>query len=349
MPEIRPLLTIAIPTYNRAVYLRELLEILLPQLAGVADVELIVCNNAATDDTADVVAEMLPAGPQFRSIVNPENIGSDANFVRCFREARGKYLWLCGDDDILRPGAIDCVMGHLRSAEFDLVYVEPEGFFHDWRSEHTPDPLGRSHTVLTSARSMCLTLGTMCAFVTATIINRDRALEVMEEQPEAFIGTAIVHLSWIFPVLARHRQSLCLWQRWVAGRSMNSSFDVAEIFGRRFGAMARRLFHRRPALARLFINLTLRQWFPNMLLEMREHQARNNNYGLSNTAPAMHALFRTNLRYWMFVYPVLRLPLPAAKRWVAGVALLNRVLNLASRPDKMLEKVSSRVRSRSAA
>jgi glycosyltransferase involved in cell wall biosynthesis len=344
MPEPQPLLTIAVPTYNRSVYLQEFLEILLPQMEPVADIELLICNNAATDDTNEVVRSMVRADdPRYRLIVNETNIGSDANFVKCFREARGKYLWLCGDDDILRPGSIDCLMPHLRSGEYDLIYIEPEGFFRDWRKEHQPDPLQRSHSVTTSARDMALTLGTMVAFITATVINRDRALAVIEEQPEALIGTSLVHLSWLFPLLDKHRQSLCLWQRWVAGRSMNSSFDVAEIFGRRFGSIARRLFLRRPRLAKTFINLNLRQWFPNMLLEMREHQGRNNNYGLEKTASVMHELFHGNFRYWVFVKPVLMLPLPMARRWVRANVLVNKVIGVMLRPKKIAEKITRRL------
>jgi glycosyltransferase involved in cell wall biosynthesis len=43
----RPLLTIAIPTYNRSACLTQLLEALRPQLVGESRVELIVSDNAS--------------------------------------------------------------------------------------------------------------------------------------------------------------------------------------------------------------------------------------------------------------------------------------------------------------
>jgi abequosyltransferase len=349
MPERRPLLTIAIPTYNRAVFLQELFELLLPQLEDVPDIELIVCNNASTDNTVEVVDAYLPAFDQrFRRIVNESNIGSDANFVKCFREARGKYFWLFGDDDIIRPGAIAFIMGHLRVGEYDLIYFEPHGFLHDWRSEFKPVTDGRTFQVFRSARSMALIMGTMVAFITATMVNRDRALQVMEEQPEEYIGTALVHLSWLFPLLANHRRSLCLWERWVTGRSMNSMFNVVEIFGRRFGQLARRLLHGRPQLARIFINVTLRGWFPSTILEMRVYQAKNDNYGLADTETAMKHLFWQNPRFWLFVYPVLKLPLPMASRVVAVQQRLDVVITTILRPGKLVTKIQRMVRQRRA-
>ena len=47
----RPLLTIAIPTYNRSEDLAGLLEVLEPQLAEFPQVEVLVSDNASTDDT----------------------------------------------------------------------------------------------------------------------------------------------------------------------------------------------------------------------------------------------------------------------------------------------------------
>ncbi len=61
-PSEAPLLTIAIPTYNRSRYLREFLEALLPQIESAGDVELLISDNASPDDTAQMLAEVLPAG-----------------------------------------------------------------------------------------------------------------------------------------------------------------------------------------------------------------------------------------------------------------------------------------------
>ena len=127
MAEEQPILTIAIPTFNRSRYLRELLETVVPQVVAEADVELLVSDNASGDETAAVVEAARPAlGERMRVVRQTENIGSDANFVFCFTEARGRYVWIVGDDDILvqaeagRPGAVAGVGGHVRAREGEV-------------------------------------------------------------------------------------------------------------------------------------------------------------------------------------------------------------------------------------
>ena len=54
MPEVsagKPLLTLAIPTYNRSAELQAMLVVLLPQLAGHDEIDLYVSDNGSTDET----------------------------------------------------------------------------------------------------------------------------------------------------------------------------------------------------------------------------------------------------------------------------------------------------------
>src|SRR5579859_7609105 len=124
----KPLLTIAIPTYNRAPYLKELLLVLFDQLLDEPRFELMISDNATSDETPAVVDEFVKQGLQLRYIRNQTNIGPDANFLQCFEKARGKYVWILGDDDLVLPGAIALVLSSLSQDEYDLVYLSHKGF-----------------------------------------------------------------------------------------------------------------------------------------------------------------------------------------------------------------------------
>src|SRR5450432_824838 len=100
----QPLLTIAIPTYNRGRNLSNLLGSLAPQLKDESRVELIVSDNGSTDDTAAVVRQAAARGLRLTSLRNASNLGFDGNFLQCFHKATGKYFWLFGDDDFITPG-----------------------------------------------------------------------------------------------------------------------------------------------------------------------------------------------------------------------------------------------------
>ncbi len=344
MPEPRPLLTIAVPTYNRAQYLREFLASALPQISGHAEVELIICNNASTDETRCLLESTVHAGEPLRVIHQPGNVGSDANFVRCFHEARGKYFWLCGDDDILRPGAVDAIAGHLLRADYDLVFVAPEPFTSDWQAEHRPDPYGRTFAVVRSARDFAVTVNVMVTFITAIISNRERFLTLSAETPDAFIGTNLTQLSWTLPLLGSHRQSLFLWERWVGGRTMNSGgYSLATVFGPTYQAVVRRLLPSKPRLARIFVNNTLRRWFPAMLLALRS-SSKADNLGLHEADAVLRSTFRRNFRYWMYIWPVLRMPGGLASLWTRFGRVANAAILLLNQPGRTLRKLGGWVR-----
>lgn len=97
-----PRVTVAIPTYNRAPILRETLATLAQQDFPPTDWELLVIDNASTDDTAAAVAEFASARPAPRYVLERTQ-GLNHARNRAIAEARGDVL-IFGDDDILtRP------------------------------------------------------------------------------------------------------------------------------------------------------------------------------------------------------------------------------------------------------
>lgn len=110
-----PLLTIGIPTYNRAELLRLGLKNLFAARRGFeVEVEVVVCDNASTDETQAMLAEFA-AETNTRFVRNVNNIGAHNNFLKVTTElAQGEYCWLFGDDDFMQPHAIHDVLVMLR-------------------------------------------------------------------------------------------------------------------------------------------------------------------------------------------------------------------------------------------
>src|ERR1700712_5100335 len=78
-----PLLTIAIPTYNRAASLQRLLECLSSQ-DDIQLVQVLVSDNGSTDDTRNIVNEFVDRfEPKIKSVGFPSNRGFDANYLNC--------------------------------------------------------------------------------------------------------------------------------------------------------------------------------------------------------------------------------------------------------------------------
>ena len=116
----RPLLSVCIPTYNRAGFLRECLASLCKD--GVEDlVEVVVSDNASSDDTIAVLEEFSLTLPM-RHVVQAENIGADRNFDAVIAFAQGEYCWLLGSDDVVESNTLRKMIALLQTQQTDILH-----------------------------------------------------------------------------------------------------------------------------------------------------------------------------------------------------------------------------------
>lgn len=116
-------LSICLATYNRAKYIGETIESILPQLCD--GTELLVVDGASTDETPQVVEGYLRSCAKIRYFRLPVKGGVDRDYDRTVSLARGEYCWLFTDDDILKPGAISAVLAAI-SEGYGLIVVNAE-------------------------------------------------------------------------------------------------------------------------------------------------------------------------------------------------------------------------------
>jgi glycosyltransferase involved in cell wall biosynthesis len=135
--------TILLPTRNGGVFLADALDSILRQ-AG--DFEVVVGDNANEDATAEVLS--LRAADQRLRVVRSERLLSVSdNWTSCLRAARGRYMLMIGDDDLLLPDffpRIETLLarhGEPECLTFDAYsYVAPSSFADDapalWAPRH---------------------------------------------------------------------------------------------------------------------------------------------------------------------------------------------------------------------
>ena len=95
-----PKISICIPTHNTGQYLPEAIESVLQQ--EFADYELVICDNASTDDTPEICRRYRDG--RLRYLRFEELTNQSGNFNRCLKEAKGEYVTLLHADDFLLPG-----------------------------------------------------------------------------------------------------------------------------------------------------------------------------------------------------------------------------------------------------
>jgi len=114
MPAQLPLVSLCIPTYNRAPYLKALLQSIVDYLpTNERRLEILVADNAGADDTPAVVDAFRGQLPTLEYYRNPENVGTELNLLGLVERSKGSYIWLFGDDDLFRANGIEAVLASL--------------------------------------------------------------------------------------------------------------------------------------------------------------------------------------------------------------------------------------------
>jgi glycosyltransferase involved in cell wall biosynthesis len=97
--------TVGLPVFNAEKYLLQAIRSLLGQTFR--DFELLISDNASTDDTQKICTEYAARDSRVRYVRNPENIGATANFVSVLKLANTPYFMWAAYDDLWSPNLLD--------------------------------------------------------------------------------------------------------------------------------------------------------------------------------------------------------------------------------------------------
>src|SRR6266478_4122269 len=122
--------SVCIPTYNRAKMLPAAIDSVLPQL-GEED-ELLIIDNASTDETAEVLKRYTDA--KVRVVRNPKTVNLYENHNCCIEHARGEWMIIVHSDEKCVPGAIAAFGEALKGATERTALLLPE-FDRPWMQE----------------------------------------------------------------------------------------------------------------------------------------------------------------------------------------------------------------------
>lgn len=191
------LLSICIPTYNRADYLDQCLAALVPQ-AEALGIKIFVSDNASSDSTAEIIARYQARYPHLTSLHQHANLGYDKNHKSVIGMADSEFTWLLGDDDIVMGGALEKVLHALQAnPDCDLMLLNAVLTDNDMRPRGTQfkcddDIAIRDCNELLKRHCDKLTFGMLV--INARLFNATDA--------DRFIGTAHFYGGCIYEYLA---------------------------------------------------------------------------------------------------------------------------------------------------
>jgi len=315
-----PLLSIAIPTFNRAKYLDRLLRTLLEQMPIGPRVELLVSDNASPDETAAVVAAYQNRGMEIRYIRNESNIGTDRNILQLFAQASGKYVWIFSDDDLIAPGTLERVLGALSLNQYDMICISAYFFKGDYTHHRrfTPTP----DLDCARAEDLALHVHVLFTFISGIIINKELISSVPHPPFESLFDTNLAQLGPIFTALNHQRKSLLIRDPLIAATGNGTvGYAIYDVFGTSLAKITCEWIERK-SVQKAIINGTIQRFFPSWILMSRKSLA-------SSVPEDPHLVLRRcygdHFRYWVFDYPIYALPLPLAAAWLLMVRVFNKL------------------------
>lgn len=118
-----PLISVVIPTYNRASYLPQAVESALGQVG--VEVEVIIVDDGSTDETPEVVSQRAPVWGNRVLHIRQQNAERSAARNHGLRHARGGYVAFLDSDDLWRPDHTrQCIEALERNPEAIAAYGE---------------------------------------------------------------------------------------------------------------------------------------------------------------------------------------------------------------------------------
>jgi glycosyltransferase involved in cell wall biosynthesis len=130
-----PKLSIGIPVFNGEEFLPELLDSLLAQTFR--DFEILICDNASSDRTAQICCEYERRDSRIRYTRNERNVGAIANFNRVFALSTAPLFKWAAHDDLYHEAYLDACV-RLLDENPDTVLAHTGTAFIDEKSEILP-------------------------------------------------------------------------------------------------------------------------------------------------------------------------------------------------------------------
>ena len=215
--KLRPILTIGIPTYNRAEFLRKCLENIYSQVGNDCRFEVVVCDNDSTDNTSRIIQEFLQKYETLVYYKNDTNIGVSKNIQKVLELSKGEYINLHGDDDYFNEGIYYTIFNMINSNRYcDLMYLSMK-----WHPLNIKRGMGMSNYQIDSGTG---------GWISGMVIKNDAYKKIL--QKEKFLYSSLNHI-YIQLELLRSNPNYCILSGQISrgdtGSAGASGYNIMEV------------------------------------------------------------------------------------------------------------------------
>ncbi len=229
-------LSICIPIYNCAEYIRQSLDSIMPQTRE--DVEVIVYDGGSTDETPALMGEYKKEWENLHYHRGDTRGGIDADMVTCVGFARSQYCWLFSGDDVMRPKAIERALEWIKLGHD--VYICKHTICNKKMDVIREYPVLRPDQIFTANLAneneriewfrRAETNEAFFSFISGLIINREKWES--GKLPETFNRSCWGHVARYFGLISTGLTVCYVAEIWLDQRGENDSFADKGIVNR---------------------------------------------------------------------------------------------------------------------
>jgi abequosyltransferase len=221
-------LSVCIPTYNFGGFIGETLDSIVRQATD--EVEIVVLDGGSTDNTTEVVEGFRRNFPRLRYYRQDFKGGIDRDMAKSVELAHGEYCWLFSSDDVMTEGAVDRILGKIRSrmdlylCGFTRCTIDMKPVMKHPILEFTSGvelDLGNSEE-RASYFSRALTTTAFFSYMSSLVVRRDRWEDAGAD--DAFMGSCWGHVARIFRMIPDGLNVGFLPGEYLLNRGDNDSF-----------------------------------------------------------------------------------------------------------------------------
>jgi len=202
-------LTVAIPTYNNAGCLENLLNNILPQVEKSQErVQVCISNNGSKDNTRNVAMAFSNKYPGLiKYNENKENLGVDTNVIKVLEMSDGDFVWTFGDDDLMAKNGLSEVFEFIKKInkeKIGLILARTESYFFDKKTgqkiiERSTLDKSRPETFKINKEEVIGITFPDLGFLSALIYNNKLVHEILrEDKPIIELGIRTNHVHMLF-------------------------------------------------------------------------------------------------------------------------------------------------------
>lgn len=230
----RPVLSICIPTYNREQCLGDCLDSIVTQFENpevYRQVEIVISDNASTDDTETLVQTFQKSYNNIRYIKNDSNLGFDRNVLQVVEKSTGTYCLTLGDDDALFSDSLTYLLTKIEKVKspyymlnpraYDSKLREPAGSYPNFRIQEDQSFDSLSDFVET-IDAYSDVVGYFCSMSTQLFL---RSAWMDFKQKNEYVGTNIIHMHILLSVF-KDTQFVLLAKPTIITRNNNLRWDT---------------------------------------------------------------------------------------------------------------------------